>query len=85
MSATTLLFLLLLIGLPLAMMITHRGGAGGMGGCGMGHGGHGHDDRGHDDHERTATTRTAGGGVDLSKSAPDQDDDPRQRRGHGCR
>lgn len=53
MSAGTLIFLLLVFGLPLAMMLMHRGGhAGGMGGCGMGHGGHGghsgHADRGDD-------------------------------------
>lgn len=44
MSTSTLVVLLLVIGLPLAMMFMHRGGhahggAGG-GGCGGGHGGH---------------------------------------------
>lgn len=89
MSASTLLFLLLLIGLPLAMMFMHRGRAGGgMGGCGMGHAGHGNDSRGHGDHERTAPTRPAGGAVDLSKSesksGPVRDDGRGQRGGHGC-
>lgn len=89
MSVSTLLFLLLLIGLPLAMMLTHRGGAGGLGGCGMDHGGHGHDSdgqrgHGHGDRARTAPTRSAGGTVDLSKSEPRQDDDRGQRGGHGC-
>lgn len=39
MSGNTL-FILLLVGLPLLMMLMHRGGHSGMG-CGMGHGGHG--------------------------------------------
>lgn len=52
MSSGTLIFLLLVVGVPLAMMLMHRGGhgAGGMGGCGMGHGGHGHGGAGHGDH-----------------------------------
>jgi hypothetical protein len=39
MSSGTLIFLLFVIGFPLAMMSMHRGGGAGMG-CG-GHGGHG--------------------------------------------
>lgn len=82
MSSTTLIFLLFVIGLPLAMMVMHRGGAGGSMGHGMGHGGHGHSV--HEHAEPTATTRTAGGSVDLVKAKPDQGDDRRQRGGHGC-
>ncbi len=44
MSSSTLVFLLLVIGMPLAMMFMHRGGHAhggtGGGGCGGGHGGH---------------------------------------------
>lgn len=41
MNSGTLLFLLLVVGAPLAMMLMHRGGHAGMGGgCGMGHTGH---------------------------------------------
>lgn len=54
MSSGTLLFLLLLVGAPLAMMLMHRGGHGGHGGmgggCGMGHSRHdtaGHNQAGH--------------------------------------
>lgn len=47
MSGSTL-FVILLVGLPLLMVLMHRGGHSGMG-CGMGHGGHG-SHRGHDEH-----------------------------------
>ena len=37
-AGTLLLFLLVIVGMPIMMMLMHRGGhAGGMGCCGMGH------------------------------------------------
>lgn len=96
MSASTLLVLLLLIGLPLAMMLMHRGGAGGMGGCGMGSGGHRHDGHAHQGqaHDRhgevghTANDRPTSGQVDLSKNTPNpaasQETESRHRGGHSC-
>ena len=58
MSGTTL-FLVLLVGLPLLMVFTHRGGGHSGMGCGMGHGGHGNQS-GHEHGNGTPRERDTG-------------------------
>lgn len=95
MSSGTLLFLLLVVGVPLAMMLMHRGGhgdhggMGGMGGgCGMGHVGrtaHGDDHASRDHANHTPTSGNRGRTEDhatQSGTAHQADGEGHQR--HRC-
>jgi hypothetical protein len=66
MSSQTLLFLLVVFGLPLAMMLTHRRGNGRAGGCGMG--ASGHDQHGEQRVQNAGTAERAASG---SRNQPD--------------
>ena len=80
MSTGTLIFLLLIVGAPLAMFSMHRGGhahggtAGGGGGCCGGGGGHDHSDR---QDEQTPNTTSEQGTKPLLGPPGAQSNDPR--------
>jgi hypothetical protein len=75
MTSSTLIFLLLVIGLPLALMFVRRGGAGG--GCGMAHGGHrGHG--GHQSHDRDEDERREAEQADNRSTFPGKPDEAKQ-------
>ena len=83
MSTGTLIFLLFVIGLPLAMMFMHRGGGAGMG-CG-GHGSHGGHGPASGDDRREPVDHS---GHDAAHGSPvlgrPGEPAPATKKAHGC-